>query len=252
MLVTVSVRRESLFQTRKWRGGVFFRKTPKLCQNSPPSFFDDPGSSSTRKTSKKKRVKYSSHHQNTSSRRRILPTPISSANPSPESQGFRLHFLLYARQSYNLLLLFLNMMLSASAARMGCVKTTLRHVGKRRSLSAVISRPSNATSNSLSGSLRNKVKLQGRVALSSSSDVWRWKSTMAACSESDEDETVVLNKSHGHAEAQKVRSTFSHEEAWMVNLGRDDNNEWLLGPRDPDEWFTGAKPTRCPGKHIYS
>jgi hypothetical protein len=34
----------------------------------------------------------------------------------------------------------------------------------------------------------------------------------------------------------------------MINLGREDNNEWLLGPRDADEWFTGLKPTICPGK----
>ena len=39
----------------------------------------------------------------------------------------------------------------------------------------------------------------------------------------------------------------SHEEAWMINLGRADNNEWLTGSRDPDEWFTGKQPKICPG-----
>lgn len=85
--------------------------------------------------------------------------------------------------------------------------------------------------------------LHTRAALAS--DVRRWKSTMAAYGDSDDEET--FHKSHGHAEAAKVRSAFSHEETWMVNLGRGDNNEWLLGPRDPDEWFTGLKPTLCPG-----
>eukprot|EP00536_Pseudo-nitzschia_multiseries_P011021 jgi/Psemu1/289448/fgenesh1_pg.356_\ len=41
--------------------------------------------------------------------------------------------------------------------------------------------------------------------------------------------------------------SLSHEEAWMINLGRSDNNEWLTGPRDPDEWFTGKQPEICPG-----
>jgi len=63
-------------------------------------------------------------------------------------------------------------------------------------------------------------------------------------SSDDEDE---LNRTHGHAEAAKVRSSFSHEESWMINLGREDNNEWLLGDRDDDDWFTGLKPSICPG-----
>ena len=33
----------------------------------------------------------------------------------------------------------------------------------------------------------------------------------------------------------------------MINLGRGNNDEWLLGPRDEDEWFTGLKPSTCPG-----
>lgn len=33
----------------------------------------------------------------------------------------------------------------------------------------------------------------------------------------------------------------------MINLGRDDNNAWLTGPRNVDEWYTGLKPSACPG-----
>ena len=134
------------------------------------------------------------------------------------------------------------MMLSASAARMGCVKTTLREIGKsrrgfsvatgcRRFISPAESKRMNAS----------------RVGASFAPDVIRWKSTMAIYGDSDDEE--IFNKSHGYTQAAKVRSAFSHEEAWMVNLGRDDNNEWLLGPRDPDDWFTGLKPTSCPGEN---
>lgn len=94
----------------------------------------------------------------------------------------------------------------------------------------------------------NRHALDARAAVAS--DLSRWKSTMAATysdDSEDEDDLVTLDRSHGHAVAQKVRSVLSHEEAWMVNLGRDDNNEWLLGPRDADEWFTGKKPSICPG-----
>ena len=43
----------------------------------------------------------------------------------------------------------------------------------------------------------------------------------------------------------------SYEEAWMINLGRDKNNEWLSTQRDADEWFTGVKPSLCPGCDRY-
>lgn len=40
----------------------------------------------------------------------------------------------------------------------------------------------------------------------------------------------------------------SRKEAWMVNLGRGDNDKWLNGPRN-NEWFTGVSPKdNCPGK----
>ena len=70
---------------------------------------------------------------------------------------------------------------------------------------------------------------------------------MAAYGDSDDEES--LTRSGGHAEASNLRvGSYSHHEAWMANLGRGDNNKWLLGPRDPNEWFTGLKPTLCPGK----
>jgi len=36
------------------------------------------------------------------------------------------------------------------------------------------------------------------------------------------------------------------EDAWKNNLGRNDDQKWLLGPRE-DSWYTGMKPTDCPG-----
>ena len=39
------------------------------------------------------------------------------------------------------------------------------------------------------------------------------------------------------------------QEEWNVNLGRNNDNEWLTGPRDCD-WFTGVHPKDCPGKYI--
>ena len=133
------------------------------------------------------------------------------------------------------------MMLSTSAARMGCVKTTLRAIGKSRRGFSVASGCRNLIST------ESKKINAFRAGASLASDINRWKSTMAIYNDSDDEET--LNKSYGYTEAAKVRSAFSHEEAWMVNLGRDGNNEWLLGPRDPDEWFTGLKPTTCPGEN---
>lgn len=129
------------------------------------------------------------------------------------------------------------MMLSTSAARMGSVKTTLRHIGKRGFRS--VARGSRGEKVNAGTGLSRDF----RVPLAS--DVLRWKSTLATYSDSeDEDESI---RSHGHAEAAKARSVFSHEEAWMINLGRDGNNEWLLKQRDPDDWFTGLKPEICPG-----
>jgi len=60
--------------------------------------------------------------------------------------------------------------------------------------------------------------------------------------------TIRFNSSGAAASFQLDDDTDlqrSHQEAWMVNLGRGDD-DWLTGSR-PDEWYTGLKPSVCPG-----
>ena len=163
-------------------------------------------------------------------------------------------------------------MLSPAAARMGCVKTTLRKIGlqdrrhvstgllshhrRRGGVMPVVESTPKIKASSTLLSLNYHPRSSPFVA--SYSDVLhRWKSTMASYGDSDDDtdddegivEDSLSKRSHGHAEGVKARGRmeFSHEEAWMINLGRGNNDEWLLGPRDEDEWFTGLKPSICPG-----
>jgi len=64
----------------------------------------------------------------------------------------------------------------------------------------------------------------------------------------DSDEEELEYRTKGFAAAAALGATHkSHEEAWMVNLGRNQDNEWLLRPRD-SKWFTGLPPSECPGK----
>lgn len=79
----------------------------------------------------------------------------------------------------------------------------------------------------------------------------RHKSTAAAAVAVDYDDEIVTDSTIGHAAAAQVAVKLdkSHEEAWMANLGRGNDNEWLSGPR-PEEWFTGIAPSNCPGKSI--
>ena len=71
----------------------------------------------------------------------------------------------------------------------------------------------------------------------------RHKSTAAAVVDDDSD-----NGLNGHSTGETRASiNRSHEEGWMINLGRGNDNEWLTGPR-PQEWFTGLPPSMCPGK----
>ena len=96
------------------------------------------------------------------------------------------------------------------------------------------------------------------VSSSSSSNVGgprSWKSSIASMDYYDDDgdeesDIDKTNRARGHAEAATARASshLSHDESWMINLGRNEDNEWLLGPRDPDVWFTGMKPSICPGK----
>ena len=158
------------------------------------------------------------------------------------------------------------MMLSPSAARIGTTSTMLRELAKKKSrragFPAMASRHLNNNQknycslycesripSSLSGTRKGALLPNARAAFSASSEVFpaRWKSTLAAYSDSDSDED-----NDAEVNASTTRNTvgsgaLSHEEAWMINLGRADNNEWLTGSRDPDEWFTGKQPKICPG-----
>jgi len=64
-----------------------------------------------------------------------------------------------------------------------------------------------------------------------SSSPSRKKSSLAVADYEDDSEDVTLRA----------------EDEWKDNLGRNDDNEWLTGPRDEDMWYTGVKPSNCPG-----
>lgn len=74
----------------------------------------------------------------------------------------------------------------------------------------------------------------------------RGKSSCAAVNhdlDGDEGENVSGCKTHVGVNER------SHQEAWMVNIGRGDE-AWLSGPRHSD-WFTGLEPIACPGKSVF-
>jgi hypothetical protein len=154
------------------------------------------------------------------------------------------------------------MMLSPQAARMG---TSIRFIGKsipnikrsfamwRPRFGSPHSEPSitKLSSTFFNQELRKRFKSSAPIA--SSTD-----------SESDEDEgqftrsPASLGFSHlGHAQAAQHRLTKNATatengavpESWMINLGRGNDNAWLTGPRNEQEWFTGVAPVnQCPGK----
>jgi hypothetical protein len=107
------------------------------------------------------------------------------------------------------------MMLSAQAARMGTVSTTLRQIGKK--------------------------KVKNRFFTSSSSTIHltpqRAKSTRAA--------TISPTTAFYYEEAVPHQQHVIRE-PWMANLGLTDQS-WLDGPRRHN-WFTGKHPSECPGK----
>jgi hypothetical protein len=130
------------------------------------------------------------------------------------------------------------MMLSPQAARMGTVWTTLRNIGMSKGpcRSFHVS-PCNI-------SLVSKTKKGKIVPILSSV---RFKSTMANY-DSDEDFT---SRYTGHKAAANLRATSGNnhalQEPWMINLGRGNDNAWLMGPRK-SSWFTGTSPADgCPG-----
>ncbi|MGK3734737.1 MAG: hypothetical protein ACI8RD_002761 [Bacillariaceae sp.] len=156
-------------------------------------------------------------------------------------------------------------MLSPAAARMGKVLELGRKKGRRSYLSASVGGcfgrnqkkcyPKLSLLSSTNGTTATRTATlllpeTTRAAFSSSSSSTsdyassRWKSTMASYNEDESDDgdddigDVVKNNGGGGAS--------SNEESWMINLGRNDNNEWLTGPRD-DEWFTGKHPKISPG-----
>jgi hypothetical protein len=90
----------------------------------------------------------------------------------------------------------------------------------------------------------------------------RFKSSVGLASsidyDGDEFEEVndkSLGRSYiGHAQAAEYRaknyatSEKVASEPWMINLGRGNDNAWLMGPRNEREWFTGVAPVdECPG-----
>jgi len=109
-------------------------------------------------------------------------------------------------------------MLSPQAARMGNVHTTLRKLGAR---------------------VANR--LGKRIGSTS------FKSSFAAVQGE-----IVGDFHKGYAASSRLKFDKSQSgqqpEAWMINLGRGDDNDWLSQPRDPKEWFTGKEPRACPGK----
>ena len=105
-----------------------------------------------------------------------------------------------------------------------------------------------------------------KSGLSKNHLLFRFKSSRAAAAtlnydESDDDEdsnnnnnNVGLDTRYGspmvNAAAMSQRTSSDQPpEPWMINLGRNNDNEWLLNPRNPEEWFTGVAPmNQCPGK----
>eukprot|EP00544_Gedaniella_sp_CCMP2646_P001270 CAMPEP_0202510280 /NCGR_PEP_ID=MMETSP1361-20130828/53213_1 /ASSEMBLY_ACC=CAM_ASM_000849 /TAXON_ID=210615 /ORGANISM="Staurosira complex sp., Strain CCMP2646" /LENGTH=924 /DNA_ID=CAMNT_0049144539 /DNA_START=67 /DNA_END=2841 /DNA_ORIENTATION=+ len=120
--------------------------------------------------------------------------------------------------------------------RQAFLNASLRSIGgKRQQLSAV-------------RMLASRLRLSNKTFIRQQSSVSRHNSTAAALVDDYEDDLPLVDPTIGHAAAVKARASkeTSHEEAWMVNLGRGNDNEWLTGPR-PVEWFTGLEPTKCPG-----
>lgn len=150
------------------------------------------------------------------------------------------------------------MMLSPAAARMGKVLELGRKKGRRslllgRYFGRNCDSPPALTFNHRLSSTRSTLCPESHHAagLSTSDAFSRWKSTIASYEDELEDNYIEGDTPTSVAN-NSTRNTIgggnlSHEEAWMINLGRDDNNTWLTGPRDSDEWFTGKQPSICPG-----
>jgi hypothetical protein len=64
----------------------------------------------------------------------------------------------------------------------------------------------------------------------------------------DDDPYEVSTMTIKHQQAQPR----AHYEVWMINLERDNSDQWLRGPRPEQEWYTGKAPTlhHCPGTRL--
>eukprot|EP00977_Amphora_coffeiformis_P006171 scaffold1328_cov162-Amphora_coffeaeformis.AAC.34 len=80
----------------------------------------------------------------------------------------------------------------------------------------------------------------------------RSKSSVAYAEDDDYEFTgsvslVEKYPSQGHPAAEAVAK--SYVEAWMINIGRNNDNAWLTGDRE-DKWWTGIHPRQCPGTYF--
>lgn len=146
------------------------------------------------------------------------------------------------------------MMLSIQAARMGSVTTSLRRIGCTGSRWNSNLAPTTLRSTSVSNIMR---KDDDNTTLNKKlNKLQRNKSSAAyALDEHDDDNYAGLAAAAMEKAMQRTlddAGKSSQKEAWMVNLGRKDNNAWLTGPRDEKEWFTGVPPSECPGKLLRS
>ena len=117
-----------------------------------------------------------------------------------------------------------------------------------RSFTSLLVKPSNLHVNSRHAYYRKIARENNAVAAVSCAIIrHRAKSSSAAAASSvledyDEDTTTTYEST---ADTSSGRT---HQEAWMVNLNRGDN-DWLTGPRIESQWYTGKAPSNinCPG-----
>ena len=159
----------------------------------------------------------------------------------------------------------INMMLSASAARIGRVSSIItrkevleqqRFLSRRTSLLSskrssplvptIVSNHAAAIRDSPWGDFFSRKRSFSTSTLHEK-EASRHVMTMTNCNDRPDDDHhnyLPRSTSKGSSDSKPVPKT--QFEDWMINLGRGRNNEWLIGPR-PKEWFTGLIPDLCPG-----
>ena len=131
------------------------------------------------------------------------------------------------------------------AARMGSVSTTLRRIGCRNAKYF-----SSSTSTGIDPEVVNKIKISATHKKKQTTALRRNNSSLAsAVNDWTDDESSMNSPAAAFVlqQQQQKADPVSTKEAWMVNLGRNDDNAWLTGPRNEQEWFTGVPPSQCPG-----